>query len=45
MISKLLWEKKFQENSQIMFQICVLNQKIWGKNHNYILKTFLKYND
>jgi hypothetical protein len=28
MIFKLSFENKLQENSQIMFQICVLNQKV-----------------
>jgi hypothetical protein len=31
MISKLLRKKKIQENSQIMFQICVLDQKVERK--------------
>jgi len=31
MISKLPYEKNSQENSQIMFQVCVLNQKVQGK--------------
>ncbi len=31
MISKLYQEKKSQEKSQFMFQICVPNQKVKGK--------------
>jgi len=31
MISKLRLEKKFQEKFQIMFQICVIGQKIQEK--------------
>jgi len=31
MTSKLPYEKKIQQNSQIMFQICVFNQKVQGK--------------
>ncbi len=32
MTSKLPQEKHSQENSQIMFQICVPNQKVHGNN-------------
>jgi hypothetical protein len=31
MTSKLFKEKNSQENFQIMFQSCVLNQKVQGK--------------
>jgi hypothetical protein len=31
MTSKLLWENNSQENFQIIFQICVDNQKVQGK--------------
>jgi hypothetical protein len=31
MTSKLPYEKNSEENSQIMFQICVFNQKVQGK--------------
>jgi len=42
MISKLLLEKNSQENSQIMFQICVPNQKSSMKGTNItLLKLFL----
>jgi hypothetical protein len=41
MISKLPYEKKSQENSQFMCQICVLDQKVHGKMAmRYILETF-----
>jgi hypothetical protein len=42
MILKLLLRKHSQENLQIMFQICVLKQKVQGKEINIMfLKLFL----
>jgi hypothetical protein len=34
MTSKLPYDKNSQENFQIMFQICVPNQKVQGKGTN-----------
>jgi hypothetical protein len=46
MTSKSFKEKNSQENYQIMFQICALNQNIQGKEFQcYVLETFSKCND
>jgi len=45
MISKLPCEKHSKQNFQIMFQICVLDQKIKETNQCYVLETFLRCND
>jgi hypothetical protein len=45
MISKLSFEKYSKQNFQIMFQICVLDQKIKEKNQCYVLETFFRCND
>jgi hypothetical protein len=45
MTSKLPYEKNSQFFFQIMFQICVLNQKFKEKNQRYVLETFFKCND
>ncbi len=45
MISKLPCEKHSKQNFQIMFQICVLDQKIKEKNQCYVLETFFRCND
>jgi hypothetical protein len=45
MTSKLCLEKNSQEKFQIMFQICVIDQKFKRKNQRYIPKTFFKCND
>jgi hypothetical protein len=45
MISKLPCEKHSKKKFQIMFQICVLDQKIKEKNQCYVVETFFKCND
>ncbi len=45
MTSKLCLKKNSQEKFQIMFQICVIGQKIQEKNQRYIPETFFKCND
>ncbi len=44
MTSKLPQKKNSQKNSQIMFQTCVLDQKVQRKKPCYILKTFFECN-
>jgi hypothetical protein len=44
MTSKLPQKKNSQKNSQIMFQTCVIDQKVQRKKPCYILKTFFECN-
>lgn len=45
MTSKLHQKKNHKKKPQIMFQICVPEQKVQGKIQRYVFETFYKCNE